>query len=131
MYLPDLSPYPYGKHPSKLSVGWLDSSYEYTQGDTPISFIERLAVFCQKPVLHTLGRTQCGFCRNATGSGQVWVFGSTGIVYVAPDLIYHYVVKHHYCPPEGFIEAVLDGPLPDTEEYQGLVNQLRQRKSAP
>jgi hypothetical protein len=32
-------------------------------------------------------------------------------------MIYHYVVDHHYLPPEEFISAVLDGPLPDSPEY--------------
>jgi len=42
------------------------------------------------------------------------------VVYAAPDLIYHYVVEHHYCPPDEFIQAVLEGPLPGSLEYEAL-----------
>jgi len=32
-------------------------------------------------------------------------------------MIYHYVVDHRYLPPEEFIRAMPEGPLPDTPEY--------------
>src|SRR2546428_13429610 len=44
------------------------------------------------------------------GSAQIRVFGSGDATYAAPNLIYHYVVDHHYRPPEAFIQAVLEGP---------------------
>jgi hypothetical protein len=37
---------------------------------------------------------------------EIYVPGRNGI-YVAPSLIYHYVVDHHYQPPAEFMEAVL------------------------
>jgi hypothetical protein len=40
------------------------------------------------------------------GSAEVRVVGA-GVTHAAPDLIYHYVVRHEYRPPEEFIRAVL------------------------
>ena len=37
---------------------------------------------------------------------------------MAPELVVHYVERHRYCPPAGFVDAILRSPLPDTEEYQ-------------
>ena len=45
------------------------------------------------------------------------VFGPAGATYAAPNLIYHYVVDHQYLPPDAFVRAVLDGPLPGSPEY--------------
>ena len=39
------------------------------------------------------------------GSAEIRVFGREEGTYAAPDLIYHYVVDHHYLPPEEFIKA--------------------------
>ncbi len=46
--------------------------------------------------------------------------GQDGTVYAAPDLIYHYVVAHHYRPPDEFIQAVMETPLPGSQEYEVL-----------
>jgi hypothetical protein len=44
------------------------------------------------------------------------------IVYAAPDMIYHYVVDHHYRPSDEFIQAVLESnPAPGSPEYESLV----------
>ena len=42
------------------------------------------------------------------GTAEVRVVGQTGLIYAAPDLIYHYVTEHKYLPPQEFIEAVLN-----------------------
>ena len=54
------------------------------------------------------------------GSAEIRVFGLNGVVYAAPNMIYHYVLTHRYCPPLEFIRAVLEGPLPDSLEYAAL-----------
>jgi hypothetical protein len=40
------------------------------------------------------------------------------LLYVAPDMVVHYIEEIGYRPPAEFLEAVLHSPLPDTEEYQ-------------
>ena len=40
------------------------------------------------------------------------------LLFVAPEMVVHYIEEHGYSPPAEFVEAVLRAPLPDTEEYQ-------------
>lgn len=138
MYYPDLSSYsdevisPKEDFPT-LCVGWLARTHPYTQGEMPVRFVEQLWIFCCNSVLYTLGSHKCPFCRGSfygalarrgeeelrLGSAEIRVLGK-GVVYAAPNLIYHYVVEHHYCPPEEFIQAVLEGPLPGSPEYEAF-----------
>jgi hypothetical protein len=137
MYCPDLSPYrsrPDEDQPDLhlLSVGWLDGQYPYPRGQVPTSFVERLWSFCEYKVNALFVLYHCTFCRDTTwyyparcgrnkvhlGSSEIRVLGRGATVYVAPDLIYHYVTAHLYRPPQAFIEAVMDGPLPDTPAYR-------------
>jgi hypothetical protein len=41
------------------------------------------------------------------GNGEIRVKGLDGITYVAPALVLHYVVRHHYAPPKAFVDAVM------------------------
>jgi hypothetical protein len=134
MYFPDLSPCQYirqGEDPPPLNIGWLDQWHEYSQTTPSGLFVDRLWSFCRLPVHQTLGYYQCELCteppfglRVQRGEEELWlgdaeirVFGNGDVVYAAPNLIYHYVVHHHYSPPEEFIQSVLEGPLPDSPEY--------------
>ena len=138
MYYPDLSPcpdgiLPFGDDLSMLCVGWLDENHSYTQGDVSTAFIERLWTFCCHPVFQTWGYHECPFCtepsfgvkeqhgqeKYSLGSAEIRVLGK-GLVYAAPNMIYHYVAHHHYSPPEEFIQAVLEGPLPGSPEYEAV-----------
>ena len=47
------------------------------------------------------------------GNGEIQVMGEGSVVYVAPTMILHYVVHHHYLPPGAFIEALRVGRVPD------------------
>lgn len=134
-YYPDLSVYTYslpGGTPTTLNVGWLDKNHAYPQAEVPNGFAERLWHFCWNSVLQTRGLHECAFCpptehyvlercgveEQRLGSAEIRIFGQNGVIYAAPDLIYHYVVRHQYCPPAEFIQAVLDGPLPGSLAYK-------------
>ena len=137
-YFSDLSPYAYllgETNPPTLNVGWLDSKHTYLQGETSEEFTERLWCFCRRQVAVMRGFHFCEFCHESPadaalhwrggerlllGSAEIRVFGPNGVVYAAPNMIYHYVVTHRYCPPLEFIQAVLEGPLPDSPEYATL-----------
>jgi hypothetical protein len=146
MYYPDLSPYQYlsqggqpipGGPAPALNIGWLDHHHFYPQGETPDAFIAQLWIFCQTFVNQTLGYHKCEFCQTpadhiiassddqevSLGTAEIWVFGNNGRAYAAPNLIYHYVVTHHYQPPDEFIQAVLESPLPDSPEYDARASQ--------
>ena len=56
------------------------------------------------------------------GDGEICVTGKVA-VYAAPTLIYHYVVEHQYRPPDEFINTVLSGTQPGTEEHKNLLSQ--------
>jgi hypothetical protein len=140
MYYPDMALYQsfvVENDPPTLSIGWLDGAHEYAQGQVSELFLERLWAFCQLPVNQTRGLYECDLCtepgfgvRLQRGDEQIWlgsaevrVFAPDDTAYAAPDMIYHYVVDHHYLPPEEFIRAVLDGPLPDSPEYLARAEQ--------
>jgi hypothetical protein len=134
MYIPDLFRYKHLNEPPCLTIGWLDDLHPYPRGTSPNLFIERLWAFCQAPVHVTMGIHECELCRPPMiiypakrgeeiaylGTAEIRVFGLDKRVYAAPTLIYHYVVTHQYLPPEEFVQAILDGPLPMSAQYQAL-----------
>lgn len=120
-----------------LAVGWLDRRWEFPTGATSLEFRLRLWQFCRTPL--ALGQTgtpvPCPICGQVVqltaegetvtlGSAEIRVIGATDI-YAAPDLIYHYVLEHHYRPPEDFVQAVLSGPAPDSAEHRAFMRALR------
>lgn len=137
MYIPDLAPY-YSQMEYNAAgtraVGWLAVGYEFKQGGTSPCFREALYRFCSHPVRRMRGFHQCDFCAQSVqgmchedglwlGAAEIRVFYK-GNVYASPDLIYHYVIRHRYCPPDEFIEAVLRGPRPGSDEYDQLLREL-------
>ena len=61
----------------------------------------------------------CEFCGQAHGISNFGVLGGD-VLFVAPEMVVHYVERHGYRPPTEFIAAVLRSPLPASEEYQCL-----------
>ena len=140
-YYPDLSPYEYEKSgigADTVNMGWLDFAHNYPQGIVTEDFIERLWIFCRRQVMTMRGFHICEFCdmpRDKVpmaqrgdevlnlGFAEIRVSSRGGRVYAAPNLIYHYVVEHHYRPPEEFIQAVMESPLPGSVEYEALIQQ--------
>ena len=138
-YYPDLSQYSYHSQDidsSTLNVGWLNKAHDFRTGEVSALFVTQLRKFCCTPVLQMRGFHACELCTTSSlneqqitcdnekrwlGSAEIRVFSREGVVYAVPDLIYHYVVKHAYHPPEQFIQAVLEGAQPDTPEYWGLI----------
>jgi hypothetical protein len=128
-YFKDGSPYGYLPEfiDGSVNVGWLDAAEPYTTGDVPAELVERLVELCRNSVNRTRGWHYCNLCPKPTesfpqpitvkspagdfpvGFGEIRVQGKDGVRYAAPDLIAHYVVEHHYRPPEQFVHTVLDG----------------------
>jgi hypothetical protein len=40
-------------------------------------------------------------------------------------MVLHYVEQHKYLPPDEFISALMESPLPGTDEYSVAVETLR------
>ncbi|MCP5003375.1 MAG: hypothetical protein GY941_05400 [Planctomycetes bacterium] len=147
MYTPDLSPYHFkietigDEHEEfgTLCVGFLDKKHTFVQGETSEAFQARLFEFCMHPVSRIRGFLRCEICDVSIssepihvqrgdqelwlGSGQIRVIYNHKI-YAAPNLIYHYVIEHNYKPPDQFIEAVLNGPLPNSIEHQTMIDKM-------
>ena len=116
-------------------VGWLDSNHDFPQGDVPSNFLSRLWMFCNVRLFQSKGFHSCELCHDAVygvvedfyghkislGSAEVRVFGKNNKIYASPDMIYHYIVKHNYCPTSEFVEIVLACPLLDSDEYIDLI----------
>jgi hypothetical protein len=58
------------------------------------------------------------------GSAEIRVFGKDGLIYAAPNLIYHYVSVHRYKPPDEFLEALKTRPSPLDPEYRARLEKL-------
>lgn len=138
-YYADLTAYTYIEHDMRegtVNVGWLDPSRPFVRGNSSQEFLGRLWQYCCYPVARTRGYCPCDFCKGRQlgplrvsrgkqdlrlGTAEIRVFGEHGRIYAAPDLVYHYVSEHSYLPPEEFVNAVLECPLPQSEEYGNLL----------
>ena len=134
-----------------LNVGWLDSAHPFPTGGVPAGFIERLERLARYPVMLMRGDHVCEFCdfgpspvhvdwesymaaqgvmykravaAHALSSAEIRAVGRDGKIYASPLMICHYVEKHHYRPPQAFIEAVMEMPL-DQPPNAGLSDQSR------
>lgn len=135
-YYSDLSVYTYlnsDKNDNTLNIGWLDATMPFPKGKVSDTFLDRLWVFCRTPIAVTRGFHVCQFCNMSpnsvpiiqrgneslkVGYAELRVFGNEDTIYAAPDLVYHYVEKHNYIPPQEFIDAVLKSPLPSSQDYR-------------
>jgi hypothetical protein len=126
-YFEDFSPYTYLVSKSErnlVNVGWLDNKHAFARGKLPDQAIEALLDLCASPVNRTRGFHTCPFCDNLgfgivvqkcgrefrLGSAEIRVRTAT-FTYVAPDMIYHYVVAHGYLPPQDFVSALMSPTL--------------------
>jgi hypothetical protein len=80
----------------------------------------------------TCGIHRCDLCRVQLSDGSVagyrnlWIPGE-GVVYVAPELILHYIEGHHYKPPDEFIIAVLNSPEQSSSAYVDAMQKIMLR----
>jgi hypothetical protein len=120
------------RHPPQYNIGWLDAGHPFPCGKVSEEFIDRLWHFCHFQPIATLGIHGCELCNKPydrvtafygddvflLGSAEIRAIGTDGRIYAAPNLIFHYVTKHQYLPPKEFIDAILFGPQPESNEYQ-------------
>ncbi len=58
-------------------------------------------------------RALIGDTEFTVGNGEIHISGEGSTVYVAPTMIVHYIIEHHYLPPAAFIEALRLGRIPE------------------
>lgn len=144
MYQADLSfsrysrrTYAYGP---VLAIGWLEPEYDFPVGKVPIPFLRKLLhiIYNQEGSIIHLYR---GFHtsniekknkklrayyqkqltditeEHALGNGELH-FLHQNRFYCCPTMISEYIIEYGYCPPQVFIDAVMEGELvtEDTEE---------------
>jgi hypothetical protein len=122
-YFEDLSVCSYfnaARLPTLRAVGWLERGHPYSNGDPGTAVLRRLKEFRRgrwQPV-QFLGWHSCDLCnkRGAESWTNMFVPGS-GVTYVAPEGIQHYVERHGYHPPREFCDALLASPPVDSREY--------------
>ena len=140
-YYKDLSKYTYLSNEEKntINVGWFDGEHEYLQGDVTEEFILALWEYIKYPVNETRGiysniALDGGVKKFVAkyqgynillGSAEIRVVDTkNNIVYAAPNLILHYVINHHYMPPQSFMDAVINGQKPNSDEYSNVIKQI-------
>src|SRR5262245_41800978 len=111
--------------PHVRAIGWLHPDHTYTKGSVTVDFLSRLKEFVERSgdSMEALyfgaagGFHTCEFCGHAHGTANFGV-PSADLLFVAPEMVVHYIEQHAYSPPPELIAAVRLSPLPDTEEYQ-------------
>src|SRR5262245_55142707 len=96
------------------AIGWLHPSHPYTKGEVLAEFLSRLKELTARGgdsaealYFGALGGFHtCEFCGQAHGIGNFGV-PSGDLLFVAPEMIVHYIEEHGYIPPAEFVEAVL------------------------
>ncbi len=105
---------------STIRVGWLDKKVPFSSGMVDSTFLQRLQKLYRDRTNQTRGYHLCPFCTKPEfgtpvniegeeiklGSAEIHVRDANGQTFIAPDLLYHYILVHGYCPPIEFIEAV-------------------------
>jgi hypothetical protein len=125
------------------AVGWLGkraglpglfgAKHPFTVGEVDPGFVERLREHIRnawQPVV-AMGCHSCEFCGNpqAKGCRNVWI-PTRSLIYVAPELIVHYIDVHCYLPPREFVNAVMQCPPQKSAEFFRLLSAFKDWWSA-
>lgn len=110
-----------------LAVGWLGKGHDFPCGEVRSEELARLKEFVRRrseSMLRLLGGVfagvhTCEFCERCHGASNIAVLDGRRL-WIAPEMITHYVEAHEYLPPASFLEALSICPLPDSDEYQEL-----------
>jgi hypothetical protein len=107
------------------AVGWLGNEFEFSTGKVSRQFFNKLRELTEKawqPVA-SAGFHICELCQfqdyeyTARGTSNLFI-PFNGAVYVAPELIVHYINAHHYLPPIVFLNAVMQCPDMRSMDYK-------------
>ena len=127
-YYPDLSSYNFHHFSEQeLNIGWLQKDQPFNIGEAPEGFLDKLKKYSEDDfiIFQTKGFHSCDYCQdNKFSSNEMRIVGNDGTVYASPYLIIHYIEAHKYLPPQEFIEAVMTGPIPDSEKYNETIKRL-------
>lgn len=132
MYCEDLSPWHYDFPtglPGTRNIGWLGPGFPCPTGEVSSCVLDRLDTFAQTPAFLTRGFHCCHLCQGPSpmcGNGELWLHSAGGLIYVAPQMLPHYIREHRYLPPAEFL-AIFDAPVVAVGEKQASALMERQR----
>ena len=104
-----------------LAVGWLSSGTRYETGDSDQAFFDKLVELAHAPWEPAvfMGPHACELCQFQPEYGIANIFVPyQDNIYVAPELIVHYIAAHRYKPPQVFVDAVMDCPAMKSMDYK-------------
>ncbi len=118
--------------PHVRAVGWLDDEHEFATGEPAADFVKKLRKLTRKSARSgialgwpfAMGFHTCELCGELSASYNLGVPAGE-LLYVAPEMISHFVEEHAYLPPREFIEAVLRSPIPGWLRYRLAVARFR------
>jgi hypothetical protein len=130
----DFSEYCYGRGtfyvPGTVNIGWLGEFPTFDQMEPDEKLLDLVWDYCKISVAQYRGVHECEYCyprrsdvgerhgeMRLLGSAEIRVFGDEGVIYAAPDLIYHYMAIHRYKPPDQFISALISRPHPSSRTH--------------
>lgn len=108
------------------AFGWLDPDADYRTGQCPQSVVHGLIDAARKPVQQTRGFHHCALCGTSDASsmgtayqtpdGGNLILGSACLemqdrerqMWIAPNLVLHYIDAHQYLPPDPILQAFGD-----------------------
>jgi hypothetical protein len=125
MFYQDLSNYQYNlafELEKVKNIGWLEKPHPFNEGSVDVAFLKKLfQIIKHKEFNIYRGVQSCYFCMHDgfiygvlenedifLGHGEIWVPSITqDSIYASPTLMYHYIEKHHYLPPQDYIDSVM------------------------
>jgi len=108
------------------AVGWLESHSTFHRGKIDQEFARRLISLIEYQFfdLGCFGFHYCSICKSenkigpsGTSSQNILLVPASDYVYETPIWIGHYVIGHHYSPPNEFCRAVMSSPKAGSDEY--------------
>lgn len=107
-------------NPKIRTVGWIAKRQPFRTGVVDpeiVTCLQELSRGAWEPYVSP-GVHFCDFCPKgeAGGSATLWI-PDDNTVYVSPELIVHYIVKHQYRPPDVYLAAVPACPPMKSPEY--------------
>lgn len=140
-YYEDLTSYEYGEcyNDKTVNIGWIDEVHSYPKGEIAGEFILSLWEYIKYPINQTRGvyhnkrldpQTSFHFAHYegyhmTLGDAEIRVVDlENDLIYAAPNLILHYIITHQYLPPEQFVNAVINGPKPNSDLYSNVMKNL-------
>jgi len=103
------------------AIGWLSNEHPYETGSVSEEFYRHLKVLFEKPwqPMVFMGYHECDLCQfdGMKGCNNLFIPAS-GFLFVAPELILHYITAHHYRPPQEFQDAVVKCSSTRSMEYK-------------